>query len=221
MSNVIGINTEAPVKTACKFVWLCLLFSGLSLIATAQVSVDAGQTKVNVFESTYFHFHYELPKGWFALDDGVRLADNKKRYETQLEEVYKDKGPNTPTQKTEVYPPFTLLIASRTPVTSSETGQLPRVLVQAIRRFPTMMEAGDPANLVSRMKPKVLRGPEDIILSGHKFVRTDFQFRADSFLSKFTTASGDYLIGFDLRADNEKDLSDLAASMQSIRFSER
>jgi hypothetical protein len=70
------------------------------------------------------------------------------------------------------------------------------------------------------MRPKVLRGPEDIILSGHKFARADFQFKPDSFLSKFTTVSGDYLIEFDLRAENEKDLADLTNSVQAIQFFE-
>jgi len=204
-----------------KRIGLFLLLPAFSALAAAQVSVDAGQTTSNIFESTYFHFRYEIPKGWFALDDGVRLADNKKRYETQLAAALKSKGPNTPTQKTEVFPPYDLLIASRTAVTSSETGQLPRVQIQAIKRIAMMMEAADPAKLVSRiMNPKVLRGPEEVVLSGHKFARTDFQFSSGSFLSKFTSVSGDYLIGFDLRADTEKDLSDLATTMQTLRFGE-
>jgi len=206
-----------PWKLICLF----LLLTAFSTLAAAQVSVDGGQTTANLFESTYFHFQYEIPKGWFALDDGVRLADNKKRSETQLEEALKNKGPNTPTQKTEVFSPYDLLIASRTAVTSSETGQLPRVQVQAIKRMAMMMEAADPAKLISRiMNPKVLRGPEEVVLSGHTFARTDFQFSSGSFLSKFTSVSGDYLIGFDLRADNQKDLSDLANTMQTIRFIE-
>jgi hypothetical protein len=106
-------------------------------------------------------------------------------------------------------------------MTSSDT-ELPCIEVQAVRRFAMMMEAGDPAKLISRIpKTKVLRGPEEVTLSGHKFVRVDFQFGSNSFLSKFTTVSGDYLIGFDLRAENKKDLSDLASTMQSLSFSER
>jgi hypothetical protein len=103
----------------------------------------AGRTTANIFGSTYFHFRYELPKGWFALDDEVRLADNKKRYETQLADALKTKGLNTRTQTTEVLPPYNLLVAGRTVVASSETGQLPRVQVQAIRRMAMMTEAAD------------------------------------------------------------------------------
>ncbi len=199
-----------------------LVYSIVGLVAP-QPSIDVGQTTANVFESTYFHFRYELPKGWFALDDRVRLADNKNRYETQLQEALKNKKPNTSTQTTtvEVFPPYNLLIASRTAVTSSDTGQMPRVEIHAIRRVAMMMEAGDSVKLISQiMRPKVLRGPEDVTLSGHKFVRADFEFKPDSFLSKFTTVSGDYLIEFDLRADNEKDLGDLANTVQAIQFSD-
>jgi hypothetical protein len=41
-----------------------------------------------------------------------------------------------------------------------------------------------------------------------------------SFLSKFVTVNGDYLIEFDLRADNEKDLAELTKSMESLQFSD-
>ncbi len=205
----------------CKLIGISLLLCASVALAEPQPSIDAGQTTANVFESTYFHFRYELPKGWFALDDRVRLTDNKKRNDTQRQEALKNKQPNTSTQTTEidVFTPYNLLIASRTAVNSSETGQLPRVEIHAIKRFSMMMEAADSAKLIAQiMRPKVLRGPEDIILSGHKFVRADFQFKPDSFLSKFTSVSGDYLIEFELRAENEKDLRDLANTVLAIQF---
>ena len=88
-----------------------------------------------------------------------------------------------------------------------------------MKRIATMMEAGDPAKLIGMMPhTKVLRGPEEVLISGHKFVRADFQFRSDDFLSKFSTVIGNYLVEFDLRARNEKELTDLASSMQSVVF---
>jgi len=206
-----------------RIVRIFLLFYAITSLAGSQRSIDAGQTSANVFESTYFHFRYELPNGWLALDDRIRLADNKKRYETQLQEALKNKKANTPTQTTdiEVFPPYNLLIAGRTAVISSDAGQIPRVEIHAIKRFNMMMEAGDPAKLISQiMRPKILRGPEDLTLSGHKFVRADFQFKPDSFLSKFATVDGDYLIEFDLRADDEKDLGDLAKTVLAVQFSD-
>jgi hypothetical protein len=47
---------------------LCLFFLAFSGLAAAQLPIDAGQTTANVFESPYFHFRYELPKGWFSLE---------------------------------------------------------------------------------------------------------------------------------------------------------
>ncbi len=200
---------------------VCLFFPVFSALASAQLSLDSGQTTANVFESTYFHFRYEAPKGWFALDDTTRLADNKSRYEAQLADALKKNGPNTPARFTEVFPPYDLLIASPTPVTSSHTEQLPRVQVQAMNRGATMKEAGDPAKLISRIpKIKILRRTQPVVLAGHKFVRTDFQFSSGSFLSKFTSVDGDYLVWFDLRADNEKDLLDLVNTMQTLQFSD-
>jgi len=209
------------MNTPWKRVLLCLLVPVFSALAAAQSSIDAGQTTANIFESSYFHFRYDLPKGWFALDDRVRLADNKKRYKTQLAEALKKNGPNTPTRKTEVFPQYDLLSAGRTKVTSSEMTQLPCVHVWATRRVGMTKEAADPAKLITlALKPKVLRGPEKVVLAGHEFVRADFQFSPKSFLSKFTSVSGDYLIEFDLRAKNEKDLVGLAATMQTLRFPE-
>ena len=45
--------------------------------------------------------------------------------------------------------------------------------------------------------PKVLKDPEETVISGHKFVSADFQFRPGSLLSKFATVSGDYIIEFE------------------------
>src|SRR5579864_6959427 len=40
-------------------------------------AVDAGKVTGSTFESDYFKFTYELPKGWKALDDAVRVASNQ------------------------------------------------------------------------------------------------------------------------------------------------
>jgi hypothetical protein len=39
-------------------------------------------------------------------------------------------------------------------------------------------------------------------------------------LSKFATVVGEYIIEFDLRAENEKDLAELVKTMQSVQFRE-
>jgi sulfite reductase alpha subunit-like flavoprotein len=208
-----------------------LAFASIALPQAPQPAIDAGTCSANSFEAQFFHFRYQVPKGWFALQDNIRMEENRKRYETQLAKALKEEGPNgeahrtegdkeiTQTHKTEVFPPYNPLVAAPAALTSSNTDQLPRITIFAQKRITMLMEAGDPAKLLTMLpKIKVLRGPENVLLSGHKFVRADFQFPSGAFLSKFTTVVGDYLIEFDLRANNEKDLKDLATSTESVVF---
>ncbi len=200
-----------------------LLFSVFALAAPPE-PIDAGKTSAGVFESSFFHFRYELPKGWSALADGVRLAENKKRYQDALYEAIGRNDQSAPENQnliTEAIVPYTLLLAARTAVTSGDDRPLPRVLIQASKRRIMMAEAGDPAKMMIRMlHAKVLKDPAEVVLSGHTFVRADFELKPGSLLSKFATVSGDYLIEFDLRADNEKDLADLANTMQTLQFTD-
>ena len=72
MREYLSMFKKAPV--------LVLLLLSTFLFAAAPDAVDAGKTTGNVFESTFFHFRYEFPNGWVALDDKVRMAENKKRF---------------------------------------------------------------------------------------------------------------------------------------------
>jgi hypothetical protein len=196
-----------------------LLFSVIALAAPPE-PIDAGKTKANVFESSFFHFRYEFPKAWFALDDRTRLAENNKRYRDALSEPAR---PNDANQGpiTEASVPYILLFAARTAVASAEEKPMPRVQIQAIQRGTLVREPGDPAKIYIKMaRPKVLRGPEEVVVAGHEFVRTDFQLQPASLLSQFVTASGSYIIEFELRASNEKDLADLVSTMQTLKFSD-
>ena len=218
--------------TLCGRFLLCFVcLSCATLAQEPKQAIDAGDATGGYFQASFFHFRYELPNGWSALPDDVRIEENRKRYETQLEDALKKEDPNretqktqgnkttTETRKTEVFPPYNLLVAAPTLLTSSETSQLPRLVIYAQKRIAMLMEAGDPAKMVSYVPgAKVLRGPEDLLLSGHKFVRTDFRFQDGGVMSKFVTVVGDYLIDFDFRADNEKDLIGLASTMQTVAF---
>ena len=196
-----------------------LLFSIIALAAGPE-PIDAGKTTANVFESSYFHFRYEFPKAWFALNDKTRLAENEKRYREAMAEPAR---PNDSNQGpiTEALVPYNLLFAARTALKSGEGQPMPRVQIQALKQNTLVRAPGDPAKLYIKMAhPKVLKGPEDVVMSGHKFVRTDFQLQAASFMSQFVTASGDYIIEFDLRAANEKELADLVTTMQTLQFTD-
>jgi hypothetical protein len=207
-------------ETLCGRFLLCVLcLSWATLAQESKPAIDAGETTGNSFQSSFFHFRYELPNGWSSLPDDVRIGENRKRYEKQLADSLKEEGPNKATGKTEVFPPYDLLIAAPTLPTSAETNRLPRLEIYALKRITMLMEAGDPAKMVSYVPHvKVLREPEDSVVSGRKFVRTDFRFQSGGFLSKFVTVDGDYLIEFDFRTDNEKGLMDLASTMQTVAF---
>jgi hypothetical protein len=211
---------ETMFRIACgRLLSYLLCLSWATLAQEPKPAVDAGETIGNSFQSSFFHFRYELPNGWSALPDDVRIEENRKRYETQLAEALKKEGPNRETQKTEVFPPYNLPVAAPTLLTSSETSQIPRLVIYAQKRITMLMEAGDPAKMVSYIpQVKVLRGPEDLSLSGHKFVRTDFRFQDGELLSKFVTVDGNYLVNFDFRPANEKGLLDLASTMQTVAF---
>jgi hypothetical protein len=201
-----------------------LLLLALSAFAAPPDPVDAGKTTDNVFQSSFFHFRYELPKGWFALDDKVRLDDNAKRYKDALFEAIGKNDQTAPGNQnlvTEADIYYNLLLAAKVPVTAPDATPKPRVVIMASKRRTSWDEAGDPADMYIQMShPKVLKEPAEVVISGHKFVRADLELKPNSFLSKFATVNGNYIIEFDLRTDNEKDLAELVKTMQSVQFTD-
>jgi hypothetical protein len=96
---------------------------------------------------------------------------------------------------------------------------LPHITVWARERFNTLNEAGDQAKLLAMLpSAKALRQPEKVSLSGRTFVRSDFVYNGDSFEALFVTVSGKYLLGFDIRGASEKEISELAQTMQTLKF---
>src|ERR1700731_4158079 len=64
--------------------------------APSAPAIDAAVVKGGEFESTGFRFHYELPKGWKALDDGKRVAANQQLRDQYAHPVH---SPNVPVSK--------------------------------------------------------------------------------------------------------------------------
>lgn len=201
------------------------------LTESIEPSIEAWNNSAKSLETFFSHLRYSLPRGFSALPEDIRIDENRKRYETQRAQSLKQEGRNTEahnavdgqevtvSRKTEILTPYVLLTAAPTAPTTIETNQLPRVDIYAHKRVAMLMEASDPARLLMYLpQVSVLRGPEDVMLSGHKFVRTDFHFHSGDYLSKFSTVDGDYLLEFDFRSTNEKDLRDMVNSMQSVVF---
>jgi hypothetical protein len=208
-----------------RFPVLLLLLLSMSAFAAAPEPIDAGKTTDNVFESSFFHFRFEFPKGWHSLDDKVRLDDNAKRYKDELYEAIGHNDQTAPENRkliTEAIIYYNLLLASKVPITAPEATPKPRIVIMASKRRLQWQEAGDPAKMYIGMgHPKVLHEPEEVTISGHKFVRADLQLRPDSFLSKFATVDGNYIVEFDLRTDNEKELAELVKTMDSLKFTDK
>lgn len=197
-----------------------LLISGISAQQPA-LDVDSGKVSANKFESTFFKFQYEFPRGWSALNDDLRIKLNRQRHDEELKNAREQTGAGTENRQPEIFSNYNLLIAGAVAVTSSDTSVMPRINIWAHKRFGILANAGDHARFISQMpQTKVLRTPEELTLAGRKFVRADFLHGTTNYHAQFVSVSGEYLVGFDFRAKTEKELNDLVETMQTVKFNE-
>jgi hypothetical protein len=201
--------------------------------ADSAPAVDAAKVTGSTFDSQYFKFTYELPKGWKALADAERVGENKKLSDRDKEaSVARLPAPKRGTAKTPVRknptlvaPPassperYSLMVASPDGVLSLESPVLPRINVWAHRRVPPLDSAGDHAQFLrSGKRTTTIAPPQEVTLSGHSFVRVDVITPNGTYQSQFVTVIGDYLVGFDFRARSEKEMDDMADSTKTIKF---
>jgi TonB family protein len=209
------------MKTLHAAVLICLLGLACSILAqTHMPPIDDAIVAQNNFESTFFGFRYQFPAEWHVLEDCTRIADNNDRYDKQLKDALAKNGPNTANNKTEVFPNYNLLVAGPSPVLMSYTPQMPRIVIWVHKRFNMLNNPGDHSKVLSMTMPNLtfLHPPEETTLSGQKFIRADYSFEKDSYLSQWVTQMGDYLIGFDLRARTADELKDLSQTMETVQF---
>ncbi|HKV93015.1 MAG TPA: hypothetical protein VJW20_10740 [Candidatus Angelobacter sp.] len=115
-----------------------------------------------------------------------------------------------------------MLIATPARLPAGKHAGLPHIFIWARERFSTLNEAGDNAKLLSSLPGvKVLRNPEDVAISGHKFVRADFVHHHHDYEALFVTVIGEYQLGFEFRGRSEREITNLAASMKDLQFSKR
>jgi hypothetical protein len=232
-----GTSTDAAMGLTAIMQSICSSISGHTDVKPPIADVQPASSRndwttvASALNTSFAHFHYEVPKGFFALPDDIRLEGNQKRFERQVSETLKKEGPDsetrrivdgnqqTETRTTKVFAPYDLVVACSTPPATIEATQLPCVRAYAVNRLPMATEAGDPARLVKIVPGvKVLRESEVVKINGREFVRTDFQFQDGELFSKFATVDGDYLVQFDFRARDEKDLTQMVKSIQSAAF---
>jgi hypothetical protein len=202
----------------------CLLFSAsLAIGRQSKPEPDFGKSSGNTFESTYFKFQYDFPQEWSTVPDDLRLSENRKRHEEQVKQALAKAAPDTPNSKTttQVFWIYDLLIATPKPLAPGEKAALPHIRIWAQERFSMLNEPSDDAKMIANLPTaKVLRKPEELMLAGRKFVRADFVYHGDNFSALFETVSGKYLIGFDFRGSSEKEINDLAQTLQTLKFNQ-
>jgi hypothetical protein len=203
------------------FVPCLLLVVWLASAQQNQPEPDACTVTNNTIESKFFKFQYSFPQGWSTVNDELRTAENRKRHEDQVKKELAKLPPDTADTKhtIQVFWTYDLLLATPQPFAPGDKAGVPKITIRAQERFQMLNEPGDQAKLVAMIPTaKALRKPEEIKLSGRRFVRSDFVYRDDSFEALFVTVSGKYLLNFDIRGSSEKEVNDLAQTMQTLKF---
>ncbi len=195
---------------------LCLL---LVWLASGQQAPepDAGTVTNNTFESKFFKFRYDFPQGWSTVNDDFRTTENRKRHEDQVQKALARDTANT--TRTQVFWTYDLLIATPKLLAADDNPNVPHISVWARERFSTSDDPEDQVKMLAKFPNiRILHKPEKVILSGRKFIRADFVYYNDNFEALFVTALGKYLVGFDIRGNSEKEMNDLAQTMQTLKF---
>lgn len=198
-------------------------------------AVDAAKVTGATFESEYFKFTYQLPKGWKALDDAARVASNEALIRAERDgaaemttSLPKKASPGSTTLKkgpgpaSNLTPPparYSLMAASSNGLESLASPVLPRINIWAHQRVGALDNPADHAQfLVANKRTQVLVPITEVTLDGHKFVRVDVVTPTGEYQSEFVSVVRDYLVGFDFRAQSERELVDMAETMKSVKF---
>jgi hypothetical protein len=200
------------------------------------LGLDAAVVKGGEFESTGFKFHYELPKGWKALDDAKRVAANQQLRDQYALPVHNPNMPASkkksqvqkmtdPTAKNEpkraiapaIPDNFSLMVASPNGVDSVDSGVLPRINLWANHKIPAINSPKERA-LVLESVGQVLLPTTLVPLAGREFARVEVLHAGGPYHSLWVTEVGDYLIGFDVRSSSDSEMQALLETLRSVRF---
>lgn len=197
--------------------------------------VDAAKVTGATFESDYFKFTYELPKGWKALDDAARIASNQaltaedrdraaqmttplpKKASSKPPTVKKGLGPGS--SRAHLPARYSLMAASSYPINSLDSPVLPRINIWAHERVGTLDTPKDHAQfLAGNKRGKVLFPPQEVSIDGHDFVRVDVITPTGEYVSEYVSVLKEYLVGFDFRAQSEREMTEMSETMKTLKF---
>jgi hypothetical protein len=60
--------------------------------------------------------------------------------------------------------------------------------------------------------------PQEVFFDGHSFMRASVITPNGDYHSQYVTVIGGYLVGFDFRAESERELVEMTEMMKSIKF---
>ena len=194
-------------------------------------NVDAAGVTGSTFESQYFNFTYELPKGWKALDDSARVASNREVLQEDAERA-KALVPKKSSAKSNAPKPapagsqtplvperYSLMAAAPNGLDSLASPVLPRINIWAHRRIPPMDKAMDHAQLLMAGKHSTpLVRPQEVNFDGHSFARAEIIASNGEYQSRYITVIGDYLVGFDFWSKSEREMVEISDTMKTVKF---
>jgi len=194
------------------------------------VAVDAAKVTGSTFQSQYFKFSCELPKDWKALDDASRMAANARLAQDDAERTRvhsvgnkkstaKEQNPQAPSSASSSPENYSLLVASPNGVDSLASPVLPRINVWANKRVPPLDSPTDHIQfLLAGRRTRLLVRPQEAAFDGHTFIRASVITANGDYHSQYVTVIDDYLVGFDFRAESERELVEMTEMMKSIKF---
>lgn len=203
--------------------------------ASPKVAVDAASVTGSTFRSQYFKFTYELPAGWKALDDAVRMKSNREVLEQDEESARQmaaaprkssakpgskqaKPGSNLPAVSP-VVERYSLMAASPDGLTSLASPALPRINIWAHRRVPPFDSPMDNVRLAIQGKhSSILVAPQEVTYYDHTFARVQLITPAGEYQARYVITMGDYLLGFDFLTQSERELVEVSDTIKTVHF---
>ena len=196
----------------------------------SNLAVDEAKVTGSTFESAYFHFTYELPKDWKALDDNARMTSNK---ELSVEEKHEAEAlaqvPKKASVKKSAKPAasnvpigperYSLMAATPVGLESLADPVLPRINIWANRRVTPLDTPMDQAQLLlSGRRSTSLVRPHEVVIGGHNFAVVEIVNPSGYYQARYITELGDYLVGFDFLTQTEKELAEFSNTIKTVKF---
>jgi len=170
------------------------------------------ETKDGTYTNHYFGFSYTLPSGWDSHDE-----ETKKRVLEMGQETLK-KGEQAPAQPGPEQGFFMLLLTTPKDVLFPQV----TLMAQDVVLVPQIKTGGDFIELLSgefKQQPEysLTKATEKFAIADKEFYKSEFK-NGPAYQAAVFTIMRRHAVGFILTAGNDKDLQDLIAGVQKMKF---